>query len=1102
MPYASPPKPPKSTELLEELSTSTQCWSLNEKEVDNASLSRNTRFYSDSAIAAPRYDIQYQTHSQPLPPQHEYYDTALQTRYHTNHDTLHNSTYRPSFPNERMQSHYNQVTAPYAFGVNSNCPPYYAQAPLRTVSSHSDSNLEYGRSARLLHSEYQENFTQPSTPSEESETYSMHSLRMPDPSDYLSHDGVPLSPKTEFMAIPDPRDYQNACIIDPYDPALLPVVREGLLKNLEGRFGNYQTNEYFDCFSGHEIVDSICTVLEGVQRESALLIGQLLQDHGVFHHVGPQNRNLMDNDQEFYKIASAEEDEAAEAISGRNQGFEHSPDLIDFQEHAVSAKTQSSLDHPTDNESQTVDTPLYSSTNVSRKPTELIRQSTNEYENLWLASVPSTVSESLADKERNRQIAIFEIIYTEDEYLRDLKLYDSLFIEPLRASRVFSSEKTDCFIQDVFGNYQELQLLHKEFLSSFRERQKAKPIVEMIGDIMVHYAERFEPYIRFGIGSVSSARVVKSERSHSPALQSFLEECQKNPEARKLPLESFLSRPNSRIARYPLLLDRVLKYTPEESVDRQMLVCAIDSIREFLNKLNEEAGHAENQLRLQEISDKIEFKSEDYIDLKLNDPSRQLVREGILKRSIGQSLRVILFDHVLLLAKEKKFFTTGSMTFRVYARPIPLEFLSLQTHPEDPMVSSEDPTKTAYPFSITNISKWGGTYTLIASSLAERKQWIDKIQEQQAKRMFNRLRIFELLSVSDSHFDSNSRVLCSTLYFTRDGKRKIAIGTTSGLYAGFEGDPASFSKVLTLDRIRQVEVLEKINMVLILQDKLLLTYSTDVLDVPESSVNRHGQKLASHVGYFNVGYCRDKKMVVIMKPKGLKSVFKVLEPISLHLNPKAKGKLLCQRNGFALRLFKEFYIGAESYSVQFLTKKLYVVCHRGFEIINLDALHLNKSIPDLNDDAQFGFINKRETCKPLAMLPLSKQEFLLCYNEFAFHLDNLGQRTRPNLIIEWEGRPTNIVLYSHFVIAFDPSFMEIRDAESGELIQIIKGYNLRCLNPGTHKDSVHLAMEPFRQHEQHVFRLLWNNAAIPRCDELQSDDPLVRKFSEEDVSEF
>ncbi|ORX88753.1 Dbl homology domain-containing protein, partial [Basidiobolus meristosporus CBS 931.73] len=683
---------------------------------------------------------------------------------------------------------------------------------------------------------------------------------------------------------------------------------------------------------------------------------------------------------------------------------------------------------------------------------------------LWLTSVPEEIIETLSDKERNRQIAIFEIIYTEEEYLRDLKLYDTLFIEPLHAARVFNCDKTENFVQDVFVNYRELQQIHEETIAILKERQSMNAIIEIIGDVILQFIERFEPYVLFSTGSVNSGRVLKNERAHSSALDGFLEECQKKPEARKLPLESFLSRPNSRIARYPLLLDRVLKYTPEDNVDREILSNAINSIKAFLTRLNEETGREENRLKLQEIRDKIEFKTDDCMDLRLDDEDRQLIREGLLKRSIGQSLRLILFDHVLFLAKDKK-----AANHQPQHQPIPLELLTLQAHSDSSIATGEESTKNSHSFTITNLSKCGGSFTLIASTFAERKQWMDKIQEQKAKRMYKQPRIFEIARVSDHGFVPEKTASCTCAYC----KRKIAVGTKDGLFSGFEGDPASFRKVLDHPRIQQVETLQEIGMVIVLQDKLLLTYSIDVLDNPESCANRQGQKLASQVSYFGTGRCDGQLLVVLMKLKGLKSFFKVLEPVSLRENPKIKGKLLCQRNGFALRLFKEFYIGAESYSVQFLTKKLYVVCPKGFEIINLEALHLNKSIPDLSDEAQFGFINRREECRPLAMFPLDTEEFLLCYNvEFAFHLDKLGRRTRPNLLIEWEGRPNSVALHGQYIIAFGNFFMEIRHAESGELIQVINGCNLQYLNPGTHKDSVYFRMESLRNHEHYLFRLI------------------------------
>ena len=43
------------------------------------------------------------------------------------------------------------------------------------------------------------------------------------------------------------------------------------------------------------------------------------------------------------------------------------------------------------------------------------------------------------------------------------------------------------------------------------------------------------------------------------------------PESRKLELNAFLTRPTTRLARYPLLLETVLKHTPDDSSDKTMI---------------------------------------------------------------------------------------------------------------------------------------------------------------------------------------------------------------------------------------------------------------------------------------------------------------------------------------------------------------------------------------------------------------------------------------------------------------------------------------------------------------------------------------------------
>ncbi|KAK9702282.1 RHO1 GDP-GTP exchange protein 2 [Basidiobolus ranarum] len=187
--------------------------------------------------------------------------------------------------------------------------------------------------------------------------------------------------------------------------------------------------------------------------------------------------------------------------------------------------------------------------------------------------------------------------------------------------------------------------------------------------------------------------------------------------------------------------------------------------------------------------------------------------------------------------------------------------------------------KSGFPFCFTHIGKRGSTYTLIASSPADRKQWIDRIQDQRARRIMERQHVFDIITISDSTFGLVCRTNCSTHYVTPQNSRKIVIGADDGVYVGIEGDSTSFTKVLNLEKIRHIEILEDYKMMLVLQDKLLLSYSIALLDDPKKLSNRNGQKLASNVTYFCAGALNDRKYVAVLKLKGLKSSCKILEPI-------------------------------------------------------------------------------------------------------------------------------------------------------------------------------------------------------------------------------
>jgi len=91
-------------------------------------------------------------------------------------------------------------------------------------------------------------------------------------------------------------------------------------------------------------------------------------------------------------------------------------------------------------------------------------------------------------------------------------------------------------------------------------------------------------------------------------MQGPIQTTERLPESRKLELNGYLTKPTTRLARYPLLLEAVLKHTPNDNPDKELLPKVIALVREFLAKVNTETGKAENRFNLLQLDQQLVFR--------------------------------------------------------------------------------------------------------------------------------------------------------------------------------------------------------------------------------------------------------------------------------------------------------------------------------------------------------------------------------------------------------------------------------------------------------------------------------------------------------------
>ncbi|XP_063309809.1 rho guanine nucleotide exchange factor 28 isoform X2 [Pelobates fuscus] len=375
-----------------------------------------------------------------------------------------------------------------------------------------------------------------------------------------------------------------------------------------------------------------------------------------------------------------------------------------------------------------VDTPLWS--DFSKDALEFEAES-------WSLVVDSSFCSKHEKDVIKRQDIIFELIQTEVHHIQTLLIMSEVFRKGMKEELQLDHSTVD----KIFPCLDELLEIHKPFFYNMRERKQESRegydrnfLITRIGDILVQQfsaenAERMKQlYGEFCSHHIEAVNLFK-ELQQNKKFQNFIKLKNNNLLARRRGIPECILLVTQRITKYPVLVERLLQYTPEGTEEHKDLCRALGLIKDVVAAVDLRVNEYEKEQKLTEILNKIEnktctkmknghaFRKQDLIVKE-----RALLHEGLVfwKTATGRfkDIQALLLTDVLLFLQEKD----QKYIFAAVDQKPPI--IGLQK-----LIVREVANEERGMFLISASSAGPEMYEIHTSSKEERNAWMRLIQE-------------------------------------------------------------------------------------------------------------------------------------------------------------------------------------------------------------------------------------------------------------------------------------------------------------------------------------------------------------------------------------
>ena len=314
---------------------------------------------------------------------------------------------------------------------------------------------------------------------------------------------------------------------------------------------------------------------------------------------------------------------------------------------------------------------------------------------------------------RNTKLLIQELVNTEKKYVEDLRDiivgYKDEFESQQKCPKYLKSNSST-----IFGNIEDIYHFHnKIFLGELEKAVESNTI----GSVFCNNIANFDMYATYCKNKPKS----ESFLSQLPDTR-FIVQCQKNLN-HILDLSSYLLKPVQRIMKYHLILEKLLKYTPDRSAKRRI---QLEEALDIMERVPRYANDAIHLMGLEGYNGNTESLGQ------------LLLQESFLVYVNGQKKatprQIFIFEHAMLFSKPM---ATKAPVSRSKTLTAPQPKYSFKNHVPLSEVGitrylPEDKNNVQFQIQVyrqKDQRNTGEIFVIQAASTAIRDQWIDKLEE-------------------------------------------------------------------------------------------------------------------------------------------------------------------------------------------------------------------------------------------------------------------------------------------------------------------------------------------------------------------------------------